>query len=498
MPVVERFRLDLNTDFATPSALHGVKPLATAFMSTGLLSKRNRPLEHLKASKPTPDTPCKRATMSGMPTTPDTPGTPLGTREFFAEKDDNALDDYMFLDNEGDSSILYASSSSEFDGTPHTPTRSLFSLHKSAKKPFFGGSPQSYFLPTVEHELDANLSPHISSQTTLKQSIPSNLETRFRNVEKLGTGEFSEVFVVDDRKSSAKYAVKRIKAAYTTTKERSRRKEEVDILENIGKHEHIVELVDSWEEAGHLCIQMEYCENGSLDVFLQDLGRTQRLDEFRVWKVLTELALGLSFIHDRGYLHLDLKPANIFITFEGVLKIGDFGMSVEYPAPAHTEREGDREYIAPEVLNSGHYDKPVDIFSLGLIILEVAANIVLPENGLSWQKLRSGDLSDAPKLSSSENEDVPRSVLDQVPPHRYIGQGGLDRVVKWMLSPDPSERPKVFDILSIEEVLWTNRVRRAGAVIYEGDRGPEQAADYDIYMVNEEPQDDGEDWRMEM
>lgn len=343
-----------------------------------------------------------------------------------------------------------------------------------------------------------------SSQVTIKdaaQAVASMLETRFRNVEKIGSGEFSDVYVVEDRASSVKYAVKRVRTSYNTAKERARRHEEVEILQQIGKHEHIIELHDSWEEAGHLFLQTEYCENGSLDVFLQDLGRTQRLDEFRVWKVLTELALGLSFIHDKGFLHLDLKPANIFITFEGVLKIGDFGMSVQYPAPAHIEREGDREYIAPEVLSSGKYDKPVDIFSLGLIILEIAANIVLPDNGTSWQKLRSGDLSDAPKLSSSDEASTPQSVHDQVvTPHRYIGQGGLDRVVRWMLMPDPTERPTVNAVLNIEEVQWANRVRRAGAVIYEGDRGPSAQAEYDIYMVNEESnmEDDGEDWRMEM
>lgn len=550
LPAVERFKLDLGQGdghFTTPDALRSVKPLATAFMSTGLLSKRNRPLDHLKVGKPTPDTPCKRPVvgMPDSPNTPGTPGTPLGKKEFFGSDnakmslEDNALDEYLFLDTEGDSSFIYASSSSEFDGTPHTPTRSLFSLSNGStvdrqkRKPLlFGRSPaddSSYFLHTmaeiplsasrlsISNSSTPNNKQHktlplsgtggkdgrfTSSQVTLTQAtvaLPPSLRKRFKTAERLGSGEFSDVFLVEDAESN-KFAVKRTRTAYSTSKERARRQEEVSILQKIGKHEHIIEYHDSWEDSGHLYIQTSYCENGSLDVFLQDLGRTQRLDEFRVWKTLTELVLGLSFIHEQGFLHLDLKPANIFITFEGVLKIGDFGMSVLYPAPAHIEREGDREYIAPEVLSSGHYDKPVDVFSLGLIILEVAANIVLPDNGTSWQKLRSGDLSDAPKLSSSDEGAIPHSIHEQVTPHRYIGQGGLDRVVKWMLSPDPTERPTVLDLLNIEEVSWVNRVRRAGAVIFEGDRGPDTHGDYDIYMVNEESQmdDDGEDWRMEM
>lgn len=47
--------------------------------------------------------------------------------------------------------------------------------------------------------------------------------------------------------------------------------------------------------------------------------------------MIIELANGLRFIHLRNYLHLDLKPANIFITFEGYLKIGDFGLATKLP-----------------------------------------------------------------------------------------------------------------------------------------------------------------------
>lgn len=220
---------------------------------------------------------------------------------------------------------------------------------------------------------------------------------------------------------------------------------------------------------------MELCDNGSLDVFLQEYGRLAKLDEFRVWKVMTELSLGLLHIHDSGYIHLDLKPANIFISFEGTLKIGDFGMASVWPVPAGTEREGDREYIAPEVLSSQQYDKPADIFSLGLVILEVAANIVLPQNGLSWQKLRSGDLSDAPRLSSSDIVSfIPKDISTQRerPECQYIGQGGLDRIVKQMLAPDPLNRPTAKQILETNEVAWVNKVRKTGAIIYEGDYGP--------------------------
>lgn len=72
---------------------------------------------------------------------------------------------------------------------------------------------------------------------------------------------------------------------------RQRRLEEVRTLKALASHEHILELIDSWEQYDHLFIQTELCENGSLDVFLRDYGNIERLDEFRVWKILFELTL---------------------------------------------------------------------------------------------------------------------------------------------------------------------------------------------------------------
>jgi mitosis inhibitor protein kinase SWE1 len=316
------------------------------------------------------------------------------------------------------------------------------------------------------------------------------------------------------------WAVKKSKQPYTGLKDRERRIREVDILKALVNSDHVVNLMDSWEYHRHLYIQTEYCEEGSLDVFLAQAGLKARIDDFRIWKILLELSLGLKHIHDKGFIHLDLKPANILVTFEGVLKIGDFGMATRWPAENGFEGEGDREYIGPEIL-MGRFDKPADIFSLGLIMFEIAGNVELPDNGVSWQKLRNGDMSDVPSLTWSSETSIFRDAsgnpiseeqsFDELcaselgghdfgddflgvrkvnprkscraarsgelvhPPNFMIDarhDQALDKIVRWMISPDPLDRPTADQILENYGVQFVNRRRRAGATVFEGNWGP--------------------------
>ena len=176
---------------------------------------------------------------------------------------------------------------------------------------------------------------------------------------------------------------------------------------------------------------------------------------------------GLKHIHDFGYIHLDLKPANILITFEGVLKIGDFGMATPWPAQPGIDGEGDREYIGPEIL-MGQYDKPADIFALGLIMLEIAGSdgfglphlkdpgrAVRTASKPKFQLQRSGELLSPPTFMTDPEHDE-----------------ALDKIVRWMISPQPANRPVVDQILATAGVRWAEVRRRAGATIYEGNWGP--------------------------
>lgn len=425
--------------------------------------------------------------------------------------------------------------------SPHTPHESFSSFSfnppdpsnlsiSAAQRPSTSfGSSNSFppATPTGPRDHLFNSSLHASS-SYFANDVDTALTTRFGQVTTLGIGEFSQVYRVENpttsrthlsRSSSSMaanvWAVKKSRKPYTGNKDRQRKMREIQVLKALTGHEHLIEYVDDWESKNHLYIQTEFYENGNLKDFLMQTGFKGRLDDFRIWKILLELCQGVKSIHDQGFIHLDLKPANVFIDWEGVLKIGDFGMASSWPAPPGLDGEGDREYIGLEVL-SGRFDKPADIFSLGMIMLEIAGNIVLPDNGTSWQRLRAGDMSDLPSLTWSSDSSLVRDesgdpietmngtsdesvavsnpgddedlsfLKPTLPKLRRDGDlvkapnfmvdsndpEALDRAVQWMIHPNPDQRPNVGQLLAGGGVQWVEHRRRAGATVYEGNWGP--------------------------
>ncbi|KAG8221653.1 kinase-like domain-containing protein [Butyriboletus roseoflavus] len=115
---------------------------------------------------------------------------------------------------------------------------------------------------------------------------------------------------------------------------------EVNVLQHLrraaatdgGHHPNVLTYIDGWEEDEALIIHTELCKLGNFACFLWEYGKVYpQLNKVRVWKVFTDLSNSLWFIHMSGVIHLDLKPANIFLTQEGHFKIGDFGMVLLWP-----------------------------------------------------------------------------------------------------------------------------------------------------------------------
>ncbi|KAJ1944377.1 mitosis inhibitor protein kinase swe1, partial [Linderina macrospora] len=283
---------------------------------------------------------------------------------------------------------------------------------------------------------------------------------QFEVISKCGEGSFSNVLSVRSLVDGQMYAVKQTKQPYNGRQMRARKLREVEILWSIPRSvQSIVTLYNAWEQNGNLYMQMELCERGNLADYLDSEAETDRRpSEARAWAILAHAANALSQLHALGIAHLDVKPANFLLgdafdktpgaeQHEGWLKLADFGHAIRLPHESLAwVEEGDREYMAPEVLH-GKYSKAADMFSLGMMMLEIVANIVLPDNGVEWQKLREGCFDDANFVDLPYSQD-------------------LLETIKWMLSPDSGMRPSADQIVAMDQCrLYTSHHHHAGALV---------------------------------
>lgn len=442
-----------------------VKPLQTAFRSTGLMKKSSMPNANNKLP---PETPMKRNPLTLLKKDTNTSESldSIISHDHSIEVGRNAVTTNY---QESPTSFFHIASASkpqnaisledlydEFDmddGVPETPTKSSSRNKLSALQTT---SPLNHFSHLRKQDHNEPCTPVLnipshsvaSSQATInlrsaanesslhdltititsssrpedgfldpsnRDQLDDHLIGKFghKNINYIGCGQFSLAFKC--KFQNERFAIKRTKKPIIGKLERESIRREVEALRYLtaiddeteveeGK-QHLVLFVEAWSFNNYYYIMTEFCEGGTLQAFL-DEHKNYKIDEFRVWKILIEIMSGLKFIHSKNYLHLDLKPANIFVTFEGCLKIGDFGLATKLPIlEKDFDLEGDRNYIAPELINDKIYTPFADIFSVGLIVLEIATNIILPGNGTPWRKLRSGDLSDAGKLSSDNISD---------------------------------------------------------------------------------------------
>ncbi|CAG9134337.1 unnamed protein product [Plutella xylostella] len=266
----------------------------------------------------------------------------------------------------------------------------------------------------------------------LRESNISRYNVEFVDLGVIGTGEFGRVTRSLNRLDGCVYAVKRSLRPVAGSAAERAALSEVHAHAALGKHAHVVRYYSAWAEDDHMIIQNEYCDGGSLQQRLE----AAPLPEPELRLLLQHVADGLDYIHSLGLVHMDVKPANIFICGrEGAAldsddgydddriptthtyKIGDLGHVTCVSAPR--VEEGDCRYLPKEVLQEDftHLTK-ADIFAFGLTLFEAGGGGPLPKNGQQWHDIRDGKLPDLPRLSREFNQ-----------------------LLKKMVDPDPTQRP---------------------------------------------------------
>ncbi|KAK3103230.1 hypothetical protein FSP39_017607 [Pinctada imbricata] len=262
-------------------------------------------------------------------------------------------------------------------------------------------------------------------------------EKAFQVISRIGAGSFGEVFKVKSKEDGKLYAVKKSRDRFRGESDRKRRFEEVAKHETLPHHQNCVKFYRAWEERQYLYIQTELCRMSLSDY----TEKYHDLPESTIANFLVDLLMALKHLHDHNLVHMDIKPDNIFTSYDDICKLGDFGLVLDLSKGTDLSeaQEGDPKYLAPELMD-GKFGKPADIFSLGMTILELASDLDLPRGGEGWHLLRSGQL-----------------------PEEFLRCRSFDMkyVIHQMLDRDATSRPTVDQVLAFPYVrkVWKRRRR---------------------------------------
>uniref|UniRef100_A0A0N5A9I1 Protein kinase domain-containing protein n=1 Tax=Syphacia muris TaxID=451379 RepID=A0A0N5A9I1_9BILA len=192
----------------------------------------------------------------------------------------------------------------------------------------------------------------------------------FEVLDTIGRGSFGIVLKAKKVETGEIVAIKRIHIK-NGRKSEMQIVREMMILKNV-KHKNIVKLIDVLRDLRAICLVLELAET-SLKAIIDDT--CNYLDENFARGYLYQILEGVSYLHSLKIMHRDLKPGNILVFTDGVLKLTDFGQACYYfendPGMTYENQVASRWYRAPELLfGSIRYTPKVDIWSCGCILAE--------------------------------------------------------------------------------------------------------------------------------
>jgi eukaryotic-like serine/threonine-protein kinase len=187
---------------------------------------------------------------------------------------------------------------------------------------------------------------------------------KYRIVEPLGSGGFGTVYLAEDTWIDKRVA---LKVPHRQTLDFSELLREPRLLASLN-HPNIVTVITAEKQDGVFFIVMEYVPGETLETIIEQKGA---LDVAQALDYTCQIANAVDHAHRQGVIHRDLRPANVFVTEKGLLKVGDFGTSRFLEIAAHgTTVIGSPPYMAPEQFE-GRAVFASDIYSLGITMYQM-------------------------------------------------------------------------------------------------------------------------------
>ncbi|XP_043674735.1 microtubule-associated serine/threonine-protein kinase 3 isoform X4 [Vespula pensylvanica] len=277
------------------------------------------------------------------------------------------------------------------------------------------------------------------------QRVPC--ESDYEVLKLISNGAYGAVYLVKEKTTRQRFAMKKINKNNLMLRNQVEQVfAERDIM-SFTDNPFVVSMYCSFETKKHLCLVMEYVEGGDCANLLKNIGPLPS-DMARFY--FAETVLAVEYLHSYGIVHRDLKPDNLLITALGHIKLTDFGLSkmglmslatnlyegyIDRDTRQFSDKQvfGTPEYIAPEVILRQGYGKPVDWWSMGIILYEFLIGCV-PFFGETPEELFAHTVNDDIEwpdeddwLVHPEAKDIITVLLQQSPRDR-LGTGGSHEV----------------------------------------------------------------------
>jgi serine/threonine protein kinase len=251
---------------------------------------------------------------------------------------------------------------------------------------------------------------------------------RYRILESIGRGGMGQVFLAEDPALGRRVAIKVLPAEYAADPEREARLRREAQAASALNHPNIVTIYDFGTARGGPYVVMEYVEGETLD----EWGRAATRSPLEVLGLLRQATRAMARAHEAGLVHRDLKPKNLMVRRDGLLKILDFGLARSLGPDAASGTAltaagrilGTARYMSPEQALGQQPGPPSDVFSLGIILYELLTGRHPFTTGSDLVAIH-GILHDSPPPPSRANPAL---------------TGTVDFVLAKVLSKDPHRR----------------------------------------------------------
>ncbi|OXU22572.1 hypothetical protein TSAR_015507 [Trichomalopsis sarcophagae] len=200
---------------------------------------------------------------------------------------------------------------------------------------------------------------------------------RYEKIDFLGEGQFATVYKAKDTVTDKIVAVKKIKVgSHAEAKDGINRTalREIKLLQEL-KHENIIGLLDVFGHKSNVSLVFDFMDT-DLEVIIKDTNIV--LTPANIKSFMIQTLKGLDYLHFNWILHRDLKPNNLLISSDGIVKIGDFGLAKFYGSPnrVNTHQVVTRWYRAPELLFGARlYGAGIDMWAIGCILAELLLRV---------------------------------------------------------------------------------------------------------------------------